>query len=471
MTRTNVWLAMVGCCVWMACNGDDDGAARPERDNPPEASPPAIDEMSETSATPTYWGDMAPLFAEHCMRCHREGGIAPFRLDDYAQAKSFATLIAHVTRERTMPPWAVTSDGSCGEFANSEALNDDEIERISRWVDSGAAEGTRRAIDVPAVPSLANAREFKTPNFLPQIAGGELASADEYRCFALDAPSDQTAFITGYEVVPGNSEIVHHVVVMFVDPSAPAELEDSPGLTNGEQMRMLDDESPDRDGWPCFGMAGDGLSVAATPVVWAPGQGVVDYPNDSGVPLLPQYKIIVQVHYNLADEGNRGKSVQTTLRLRSVPRVKNVGLFALQDQLLDTLFDDNPVTLPAGKASTLFTWTANGKQIGLDSLPEALLYGIMPHMHELGRKYTMTVTQDGASEQCAANVDKWDFHWQRMYFYAEPLTIKADTRISVTCDYDTTSVNVPVKPGWGTHNEMCLATMYFTVPASVFDGM
>jgi hypothetical protein len=464
MTRTGVWLAMAGCCLWMACSGDDDSP-------PVEPGSPATDPPGEASAPLTYWADMAPLFADHCMRCHRDGGIAPFRLDDYAQAKSFSTLIAHVTRERTMPPWSVTSDGSCGEFANSEALNDDEIERIAKWADSGAAEGTRREITVPAVSSLPNAREFKTPDFLPEIQGGALAETDEYRCFELDAPQGPTSFITGYDVVPGNPEIVHHVVVMLVDPNAPAELEESSKLTNEQQMRVLDDESPDRDGWPCFGMAGDGLTVAAQPVVWAPGQGVVEYPNDSGVPLRPEYKIIVQVHYNLADPQNRGTRDQTTVRLRIEPEVKNVGLFALQDQLLDTLFDDEPVTLPPGKSSTLFTWSASGREIGLDSLPEAQLYGVMPHMHQLGRKYKMTVSDTSAPEQCAANVDNWDFHWQRMYFYAEPMIIKPNTRLSVTCDYDTSSVQLPVKPGWGTHNEMCLATLFFTVPTSVYEAM
>jgi hypothetical protein len=38
----------------------------------------------------------------------------------------------------------------------------------------------------------------------------------------------------------------------------------------------------------------------------------------------------------------------------------------------------------------------------------------------------------------------------------------------VTCDYDTRSVKDPVLPGWGTSNEMCLATLYFTAPASSF---
>jgi hypothetical protein len=405
------------------------------------------------------------------MRCHRDGGIAPFRLDDYAQAKSFSTLIAHVTRERTMPPWSVTSDGSCGEFADSEALDEREIARISEWAERGALEGKAREIQVPAVTRLSDAREFKTPDFLPEIQGGALAESDEYRCFSIDAPADPTAFITGYEVVPGQPEIVHHVVGMLVDPNAPADLEDSPGTTNAEQMRKLDGESPDRDGWPCFGMAGDGLSVVAAPVVWAPGQGVVEYPNDSGVPLRPEYKIVVQVHYNLADEQNRGKRDQTTVRFRIVSHVENVGMFALQDELLDTLYDEDPVTLPPGQRSTLYSWTASGKEIGLDSLPEAKLYGVMPHMHQLGHKYQLTVAQAGQPAQCAANIDQWDFHWQRMYFYAEPLTIKADTKFAVTCDFDTSSVTAPVRPGWGTRNEMCLATLYFTVPLSVFTQM
>jgi hypothetical protein len=64
------------------------------------------------------------------------------------------------------------------------------------------------------------------------------------------------------------------------------------------------------------------------------------------------------------------------------------------------------------------------------------------------------------------DVQNWDFHWQRMYFYAQPLAMSAGSRIEVTCDYDTSAETEPVLPGWGTRNEMCLATMYFTMPAA-----
>src|SRR5262249_55426512 len=162
---------------------------------------------------------------------------------------------------------------------------------------------------------------------------------------------------------------------LLVDADATAEVQDHPTRTNGEQMRMLDQESPERDGWPCFGMAGDGLTVDASPVIWAPGQGVVTFPNDSGVPLRSSHRIIVQVHSNLADSRNLGKADQTRVRLRLEPRVKNVGIFVLQDSLLDTLFDDEePALLPPGMPSTKYEWTVSAKEMGMGSLKEAKLY-------------------------------------------------------------------------------------------------
>jgi mono/diheme cytochrome c family protein len=418
----------------------------------------------EGSSAPTYWKDVAPLMAEHCLQCHREGGIAPVTLDDYAKVKPLAAQIEQLTRAREMPPWSATSDGSCGEFANSLALRDDEIELISDWVESGAREGTPAQIAVPDLPALADATEFVTPEFTPEIQGGDLAPSDEYRCFALDVPAGPTQFITGYDVVPGRPEIIHHVIAMVIDPNAPADLQSDPARTNLEQMRMLDDESPARDGWPCYGMAGDGMSVEFNAVVWAPGQGVINFPNHSGVPLPSKHKLVIQVHYNLSDPQNIGKSDRTTLRLHFEPQVENVGLTALPDPFLQSLDDAMPRTLPPGQRSTVFNWTRTGEELGLSAPNEAQLFGVMPHMHQLGRKYHMIIADPAEAPACAVDIQSWDFHWQRMYFYEQPRTIRSDSSVSVSCDYDTSSVTEPVLPGWGTRNEMCLATLYLTVP-------
>jgi len=253
---------------------------------------------------------------------------------------------------------------------------------------------------------------------------------------------------------------------MLVDGEAPAELEDRPGLTNAALMQEFDAASPDRDGWPCFGTAGEGVGVNAIPVTWAPGQGVVRYPNASGVPLLASHHIIVQVHYNLADRAQIGKSDQTTVRLSVAPNVENIGLFLLEDPLLASLYEAPLQTLPPGQASTVFTWRETMKELGLDSLSGVELHGVMPHMHQLGRKYQLRVATGSTPMQCAADVQRWDFHWQRMYFFAKPWKLDADSAFEVSCDFDTSSVSEPVSPGWGTRNEMCLATLYLTVPAA-----
>ena len=423
--------------------------------------------VDQSGAALTYYGDVAPILQDHCLQCHQAGGIAPIRLDDYATAKANAAAMAADTAARDMPPWSVTSDGSCGEFSGSLALSDEQIDTIGRWAKGGAKEGTPQAFEVPPLPSIGAATAYQSPKFTPIIQGGPLTAADEYRCFELNSGVDALRFITGYDVTPGNSEMIHHVLAFIVDPDAKTELRAEPNLTNGELIARLHAETPDRDGWPCFGMAGDGVSVNAAPVVWAPGQGPVQFPVKSGVPLKPTDKIVIQIHYNLHDMSLVGESDQTTVKLRLAEQVERVGLFVLDDPFLDTLGDATPAQLAPGKPSVKYNWTQRLADFGLSEVPDLQLNGVMPHMHQLGRKYRLQVstTSDNA---CAADVQNWDFHWQRMYFYDKPPALDASTQFAVTCDYDTTSVTAPVLPGWGTSNEMCLATLYFTAPIAAF---
>ena len=439
------------CAVWavIGCSSKSDGP------------------VESTNSPVTYYSDVAPIFQDHCMSCHQEGGIGAFRLDDYAVAKQYAALIAARTQARTMPPWGAVSDGSCGTFTDSLALSDPQIALISKWASSGAKEGTAHELSVPALPSLERATPYQTPEFSPVAQGGPLTESDEYRCFLLDSGVDAQRFITGYDVKPGNDAIVHHVLAFVVDPSAPAELQDEPQLTNGALMDRLHAESPDRDGWQCFGMAGDGVGVKSAPVVWAPGQGAVKYPVQSGVPLAPTDKIVLQVHYNLRDPKAAGARDQTTVQLQLADQVERIGIFILSDPFLSTLGDAQPALLKPGKPSEKYVWTRKLSDFGLSQLPGLQLNGVMPHMHQLGRKYELAVNT-GSQEECAANVQNWDFHWQRMYFYDQPPALDPKTTFRVTCDYDTSSVSSPVMPGWGTSNEMCLATLYFTAPAAAF---
>jgi len=440
-------------CAWsiVGC-GSDEGPTTPV-----SAAQPA-----------TYYDDVLPILERSCLPCHQTGGIAPIRLDAYASAKSSAAAMKAATRARAMPPWGATSDGSCGTFRDSLALTDAEIETISAWADAGAAEGKVRALQLPVPEELNSATDYPTPLFAPQIQGGQLAEFDEYRCFLLDSGVSEPSFITGTQVIPGTPEIVHHVLGFVVDPDAPAS--DGSG-TNGVLMAKLDAESPDRDGWPCFGMAGNGVGVSSVPVTWAPGQGVVKYPEQSGVPLLPKHKLVIQVHYNLADSASIGKTDLTKVRLQLAASVERVGIFSLPDPFLRSLSSpQGSASLAPGQSSIKFTWTATVTDLKLGSIPGLTLYGVGPHMHERGHKYRLHVGDPEQAASCAADIQAWDFHWQRLYFYAEPRPVQPDTPITVVCDYDTTGDTVPVLPGWGTRNEMCLAVLYFTAPLAAASG-
>ena len=156
-------------------------------------------------------------------------------------AKAMAASAAKAMRNRTMPPWPMTGDGSCGEYSDSRWMSEADIATVERWVAAGMPEGVARTDLAPAHSApLVGGTQFSTPSFKPVAEGGVLAVHDEYRCFELPTNLTQDQFITGYEVNPGNKAMVHHVLVYSVDPNAPSQT----GLNNAEQIKTLDAKAP-----------------------------------------------------------------------------------------------------------------------------------------------------------------------------------------------------------------------------------
>jgi hypothetical protein len=418
-------------------------------------------DVEASEPTPTFHQDVAPIFDAKCTGCHQEGGIAPFALSAYEPARARAAQIAAYTAERIMPPFLIETGGACGSFDEGAALTDAEIATIGRWVETGAARGVPVGPSPRPVLALDAGTDVRLPSFAPVIAGGALAEYDEYRCFRVEPGLAADQFVTGYEVLPGSAPIVHHVIAYIVDPSRVAG-----ERTNGEVMQALDDESPDRLGWPCFGMAGAGVEIESAPVMWAPGQGVVEYPGGVGISLAKDRVLVAQVHYNLADPASRGAVDQTTVRLRLVDRVERQGIFLRWDELLNSL-GQVPLMLPPGQASTLFQWSRSGADLGVPAGVPGELLALIPHMHGRGNKYTFEVAT-GGDYACQGRVNRWDVNWQRVYDYAEPVPFTADTQVRVTCDYDTRGDTTPVAPGWGTRNEMCFAALLVGLPPGTF---
>jgi hypothetical protein len=417
------------------------------------------DVQSQTGAV-TFWQDVAPIYNDKCVKCHQQGGIGPFRLDNFTDAKFYALPALAQVSAGTMPPYFERHDGTCGQFHDEETLTAEETSKIVAWASGAKKEGTPITLSIATQPRLADAVAVSTPPFSPVAQGGELAQFDEYRCFPLDAPTATPAFVTGYEVDPGEPSIIHHVIAFIVDPDKKVD-----GIrTNADIMAALDAESPDRLGWPCFGAAGDNVDVSAVPVTWAPGQGVVSYPDGMGVPLRPTDKLVVQIHYNLSDPASAGKTDTTQIHLRLRPQVERQLAFLLPDPFLDSLNNPQPDSLPPGQVSTRYTWNKTGKQIGLAGVPSVDLVAVMPHMHGRGTHQMVRAGAPG-DMACLSQLDNWNFHWQKFYSYKTFPQLTPATDIEVSCDYNTSADTSPVLPGWGTKNEMCLPILMVALPA------
>ena len=89
------------------------------------------------------------------------------------------------------------------------------------------------------------------------------------------------------------------------------------------------------------------------------------------------------------------------------------------------------------------------------------LLGLNPHMHGLGRRMQVDIIRsEDDSRTCGIWVDRWDFNWQRPFYFEEPIIMSPFDRFEVTCDWDSTSRDNSTYPGLGTEQEMCLLGIY-----------
>ena len=395
-----------------------------------ETVTPAADAGPVAPDAPTWHQDVAPIIAEHCQRCHLEGGIGPFALTEYEQAKALAGGIAASTASRRMPPFLADNSGDCNTWRDANWLSDEKIAVLDAWAAAGAPEG--EPVDAPVPPTLPTIDnpELTVTMEAPFEPNAELA--DEYRCFVLDPELDSDTYVTAYEVMPGDERVVHHVI-LYAPNDADAEAE----------AEALDGED-EKAGYSCYG----GSRVDADMIVaWAPGTGATSFPEGSGLQLKAGRKLIMQVHYNMV-----GGSFpdQSSIKLRTADRVANPGRMSI-------------VGVPGLEIPPGVEGHVESGEVDLRDLPVSInLWGILPHMHELGTSIGLSLER-GDQSQCLIDVPRWDFNWQLGYFLEEPVRIEPGDRVKTTCTFDSRSRDEVTTFGDGTQDEMCLAIVFVTM--------
>lgn len=420
-------------------------------------APEAAGDDDTAVARVSYYDDVLPIFANRCMSCHVDGGVGPFVIDDLEEARAWGPAIAASVGARSMPPFGANNDGSCNTFRDASWLSDEEIATIVDWVDEGMEEGERPdTMPISPAPTqlvAADVLELRTPTGYAPVpesyAGGEY---EDYQCFLIEPAFDHDRFVVGFDVLPGNASTVHHVIGFEVDPER---------LGNGAKMAELDALSPDQPGWDCLSAAGEDVFPEGTPVTWAPGVGATNFPDGTGIRIEAGNVFVVQMHYNLVNDTDAGDTIVQVALADEVAREAHQSLI---DPFLFESFGAEPTALAPGEPSVTYDWELSmADATFLPGNGEIEVLGMLPHMHQRGRRMTIDFDVAGSGEVCGADVDRYDFDWQRAYFLEEPLHMSLSDSIRVTCDWDTRGDTDPVLPGFGTSDEMCLVGLFVVV--------
>lgn len=373
-----------------------------------------------TASGPTYYRDVQPLIEKSCASCHATGGIAPFPLETFAQVKERAASIGASVQSRRMPPW-MPGDG-CGQpFVDDFHLEPDEIETLVKWSEAPAegnlADASTEKVAKPTLQRVDALLEMAAP-YTPTST-----ITDDYRCFVIDPQLGGTKYVTGYNILPGASAVVHHVILYMVDRA---------------KAKAMDDMHPGA-GWPCFG--GAEVDTEGTLGAWAPGGGAVRFPGGTGLAVNANTVIAMQIHYNT--------------RSGAVPDMTRAEL----------QFADRPVSaahlIPIAAAGFRIPPRTMGytyserfpNDLGLD----AEVWGLLPHMHTRGKSITMR-----SDTECLITIPRWDFHWQRAYFRPKAAPISQTSGLTLECTWDNPD-DQTVTWGERTSDEMCFAYIYATL--------
>ena len=403
--------------------------------------------------TPTYASEVSRIIEAKCHTCHRDGDIAPFALNSYEDAVTWAPDIQTAISSGVMPPWKPVA--GYGEFQDSLALTDAQKQTFLAWIANGMPYGDRKLLPHPQQDP--GPWPLGTPDVTLQVPKPftPARGIDVYRCFVLPATNfTENTWLKAIDIRPGNRPLVHHVLV-YQD-------------TTGTAAAM--DGQDGQPGYTCFG--GPGIPIDYTNIYnaldelggtagWAPGARPHFLSDGIGILVRPNARIVIQVHYH--PNGATGPD-QTTLgmyfatsqikkRLYQIP-VVNMNFEIPPNTVQDVVATFPPVPLPiSAEAITIF-----------------------PHMHLLGTHIKADLIDQNNNVTPMIYEDEWQFNWQGEYLYQTPIPIPANSTVKVTCTFDNTANNPnnPNNPlttvGWGelTTDEMCLAFVGVTLDNDPF---
>ncbi|MGV3486158.1 MAG: redoxin family protein [Planctomycetaceae bacterium] len=392
-------------------------------------------DVADTDGQPselTYHNHVSRILQNHCVGCHREGGVAPFSLDDYDAVVSQSGAIRRVVEDDIMPPWfaAKPDAGEVSPFINDCSLSHSDKEKVLAWLSGDKTEGD--PADAPLPRAYSSDWQIGEPDVvlqLPEPIAVKASGTMPYQYATIETGFTEDRFIKAIEIRPTAREVVHHCLVTVLPPP------DAKVTSRGQRG---------------FGEDRDGFFAA-----YAPGYEALHFNDGFGKMIPAGSRLRFQLHYT--------------------PN----GTATADQSMIGMVFADKPpkqIVNVAGIAQPRLAIPphAENHEVSAETrLPrDATILAFFPHMHLRGKAFRFdAITPDGKTQRLL-DVPRYDFNWQLSYRLAEPLRLPAGSTIRATGWFDN-SANNPANPDpdrtvrWGeqTYDEMMIGYVEYHMEA------
>lgn len=311
---------------------------------------------------------------------------------------------------RAMPPWL--PEPGYGDFAQDPRLSTAEIRLISEWVREGAPEGP--ASDVPVPPRFDEGWTLGKPDLVITASRAITIPAsgpDVFWNFIFSPDIRSKHYVRAIEVRPGSDlSAIHHANVIL-DPA--------------ESARGLEKE-------PGAGFPGMDLPLRQDPsylpshfLFWKPGNTPWVEPDGLSWQLDPGTDLVLNAHF-------------MTMGMPQIAR-PSIGLY-FTDQppklfpMVIELENDDALDIRANDQD--FVVTDNFR------LPCAVdVLAVYPHAHYLGHLLEAYATLPDGRRKWLIRIPNWNFQWQAVYHYRDPVFLPKGTVVSMRYHYDNSASN------------------------------
>lgn len=349
----------------------------------------AVSSHEPITTSVTFNKEIVRILQRSCLSCHRPDGVAgDISLMTYEQARPWAKAIKEEILEKRMPPYQAVK--GFGNFQVPYALPQRDIELIISWVEGGAPRGDEKNYPRDLIPVD---RAFGKPDLELQpaqaisIPAGE---GEQVSCLRLPTGLSAERRINALDFRPASSAVL------------------SAEFSVARQC-----------GAACAGAAA-GERIGE----WVPGQAAVRLPDDAGLLLPAGSCVVMKIRYRRSAE---------TLQDRS-----SLGVYFAKGENV------RPVeSVRIAPRAALVPARAENHRVRVSYLlrddTEAL--AVRPLLFPLGRSVEVTAFRPDGSAEVLVVARNYRYNWQPAYYFRNPVSLPAGTRIEVTAYLDNSDNN------------------------------